>query len=232
MNIYEIIYAVREGLKEYTDDTRYVNDYLMYLVKIKRAAYIRREYSVIQRLIDNEITQTICMPLELIENDSECPDCGFSVDDCEVVRTINKLPYTVEISNRNLITRIAPIGVMKNKFELITRERAIYAGEGEYEKNTVYVFPHSNGHLYLKSKKNFYKSLEAISVTAVLEDPVEATSFKGCGGPDSPCYTLDKDRYPIKNWMVDIIIKEIIAELINLKRVPEDKENDSKAAVQ
>lgn len=225
----EIIYAIREGLKEYVDDTRYTDSYLLYLVNLKRSTYIKREYNIIQKSVDEDvmqIAQNLCMPLELVSG-SECPECGFDTDDCEVVRTVDKLPFTIEIKNRNLIHRIAPIGVFKTKFEYVTRERAIYAGEGTYEKNTVYAFYHPNGHIYLKSKQNFYKSLDAISVTAIFEDPNSISKFKGCGSPDSPCYSIDKDRYPIKSWMTSIIINEIIQELTRMKNLPEDEQNNS-----
>lgn len=226
MNLYEIIYAIREGLKEYTDDTKYTDDYLMYLVRLKRASYIRREYSVLNRIVDQDISQTFCMALELV-SDTECPECEFDIDDCEVVRTAQKLPYPIELHNKSMIMRVAPIGVLKSKFDFVSRERAIFAGEGEFEKNAVFAFLHSNGHIYLKSKKSFYKSLDAITVTAVLENPEEVTLFKGCGGPNTPCYTLDKDRYPVKNWMIDLIIKEIINELARMKSLPEDNLNNS-----
>ena len=226
MNVFEIVYAIREGLKEYTDDTKYTDDYLLYLVRLKRGFFLRREYNNIQKIVDQEISQTICMALELV-SDSECPDCGFEVDDCEVVRTIKKLPDTIELSNKNIILRVAPIGVMKNKFELITRERSVFAGEGTYEKNNVYAFYHSNGHIYLKSKKNFYKSLDAISVTAVFENPFDVNDFK-CGPNNSTvCYDPENDKYPIKAWMTDIVIKEIISDLAKTKNIPEDTQNNS-----
>lgn len=226
MNLYEIVYAIREGLKEYTDDTKYTDDYLMYLVRLKRASFIRREYSVLNRIIDQDIAQTICMPLELV-SDSECPECNFDTDDCEVVRTKDVLPYTIELHNRSLLIRVAPIGVFKHRFELVSRERIVYAGDGAFEQNAVFAFLHSNGHIYLKSKKSFFKSLDAISATGVFEDPLSLSRFKGCGSPDSPCYKADTDKYPIKTWMVDLIISEIINELSRLKQIPEDTLNNS-----
>jgi len=225
MNIFELIYGIREILKEFTDDTKYTNSYLEYLVRLKRSAYIRREYSVIQRIIDMEVAQTICMPLELVP-DSECPECGFDTDDCEVVRTVDKLPNTIEVTNKNLILRVAPIGVTKRPFEFISQQRAIYAGEGDYEINAVYAFYHPNGHIYLKSKKNFYKSLDAISVTAVFDNPRDVEQFK-CGADGSNCYNPEIDSYPLKAWMADIIMNEVAQPLLRTKNVEEDTKNNS-----
>lgn len=224
MNIYEIIYAIKEAIKEYTDDTKYTDDYLVYLVRLKRGFFLRREYNVAQRIVDQEISQTICMPLNLVE-DTECPECWFDTDDCEVVRTIDPLPNTLELTNKNLILRVAPIGVMKRKFDLVSREKAVYAGEGNYEKNTIFAFYHSNGHIYLKSKTDFYKSMDAISVTAVFDNPMDAEKFK-CGG-DTACWDSTIDSYPIKEWMTDLIIKEIIRDIILTKSIPEDETNNA-----
>jgi DNA-directed RNA polymerase subunit K/omega len=53
----EIIFAIREKLKEYVDDTRYTNRYLLKLVDLKRAVLIRQQYNQIQRSIDNQLEQ-------------------------------------------------------------------------------------------------------------------------------------------------------------------------------
>jgi len=224
MTATEIIYAIREKLKAYTDDTKYTDAYLFFLINLKRALYIRREYNQLQRVIDPEVTQTICMELEEA-GESICPECYSGCVDCTVIRTVKKLPNVIELHNRNTITKIGSTGVFSRPINIVTMDRMPYVGEGKYESNAVFVALHSNGHLYLKSKSNIFRSLEFISVTALLENPDNAMEYQ-C--PNGECYSPGESRYPVEAWMVDIIINEITSELANLKQIPEDDTNNAK----
>lgn len=226
MKTEEIIYAIREGLKEYTDDSKYTDDYIMYLVRLKRTSLIRREYSNLQRTIDSETLQTICMKLEEV-SESDCPECEEFASDCTIVRTIDKVPFTIELHNRSSITRVAFTQKMGKRINLVSRERIVYSGEGTFENNQVFAFLHDDGHIYLKSKDKMFRSQETISVTALLDNPDEAVFFTGCNGSSNPCYDVLQSRYPLKGWMADLIITMVIAELAQLKQLPEDKQNNS-----
>lgn len=226
MNVQNIIYAIREGLKEYTDDSRYTDDYIMYLVRLKRAALIRREYSNLQRTIDQEVLQTICMELEEVP-DSDCPECLSDCSDCKILRTLYKMPLTIELHNRSSITRVAFIQKTSSKINFVSRDKIIYAGEGPFEKRAVFAYLDNDGHIYLKSKVSSYRTKENISVTALLDDPDDAASFTGCNGNVNSCYDVLTSRYPIKSWMTETIIKSIISELANLKSLPADTVNNA-----
>lgn len=225
MTANEIIYAIREKLKAYTDDSRYTNSYLMFLVNLKRGLYIRREYNQLQRTIDNEVLQQICMNIQEVDY-SECPECEeFISDGCTLLRTDKPLPRTVELHNRNKITRIGPIGTFDRPFSLVSRNRMVYSGEGKYEERTVFATVHSNGYIYMKSKSSSANGIERISVTALFEDPDDVKDFE-CSG--NKCYNPETDQYPVKSWMVDVIITDIVSELAKLKQIPEDELNNAK----
>lgn len=224
MTATEIIYAIREKLKAYTDDTKYTDAYLFFLINLKRALYIRREYNQLQRVIDPEVTQTICMELEEA-GESICPECYSGCEVCTVIRTVKKLPNVIELHNRNTITKIGSTGIFSRPINIVTMDRMPYAGEGKYENNFIFASLHSNGHIYFKSKSSTYRTLGYIDVTALFENPDDAMQFKCPGGG---CYSPDESRYPVEAWMVDVIINEITGELANLKQIPEDDTNDAK----
>jgi hypothetical protein len=221
----ELIYAIREKLKAYTDDTRYTDDWIMYLIRLKRAVLIRREYNQLQRVIDSEVLQTICIPLNTIDP-SDCPECyTLSTPECFITRTALKIPASIELHNRSSIVSVAPVGKFDRPFSLISKQRMIYAGESKYEHNTVFATLSTDKHIYLKSKNEFYKSLEAVAVTMLMDNPDDATIYQ-CSG--MACYDVKQDDYPLKAWMADVIIQEIVKELANLKQIPEDDTNDAK----
>jgi hypothetical protein len=224
MTATEIIYAIREKLKAYTDDTRYTDSYLYYLINLKRSVFIRREYNQLQKTIDIEVLQTICMELEEAD-ESVCPECYTGCEDCTIIRTVKKLPNVIELHNRNTITKIGSTGVFSRPINFITIDRIPYVGEDKYEANAIFGALHSNGHLYFKSKSSTYRTLEYVDVTALFENPDDVAEFK-CNGND--CFDKEASRYPAESWMVDIIISEIVRELANLKQIPEDNTNDAK----
>jgi hypothetical protein len=225
MTATEIIYAVREKLKAYTDDARYTDSYLMYLVNLKRAVYIRREYNQLQRTFDSDILQSFCMELEEVDS-SVCPECA-TCEDCTVIRTVLPVPNTIELHSRASIIRISPVGVYDKPFSLISMGRMPYAGEGKYENKYVFAALHPNGHMYFKSSSSSYRGLQYVSVTALIENPDDLADFE-CNGAN--CYNPDKDEYPAEAWMVDTMITDIVKELANLKQIPEDLTNDAKEA--
>jgi hypothetical protein len=225
MKTNELIYAIREKLKAYTDDTRYTDDWLLYLIRLKRAVFLRREYNQLQRTIDPEVLQTICMPLTNVD-ESECPDCySISSPECFITRTVDKLPASIELHNRNTVVKIAPVGRFDKPFSIVNKSNFVYAGESRYERNIVFATVDTGGYIYLKSKNPFYKTLEAITVTLLFDNPEDANAFE-CNGV--ACYDNSNDEYPIKGWMADIVITEIVNELANLKQIPTDTTNNAK----
>lgn len=227
MNLLEIIYAIREKLKAYTDDTRYTDDFLYFEFKNTTNTLIRQEYNQLQRTIDSEMLKTICLELEQVDA-SECPECTIS-EDCEVVRTVKKLPKYIELHNRNSITRVAPIGVMNRPINFTSRNRVTYIGEESYEKNQIYAFKHDNGHMYLKSKNPFFNTLEYITVTGLPEDPLQLKEYS-CDSSGTICFS-ENEKYPINSWMANTAIDMIVSKLANLKQIPEDRTNDAKENV-
>lgn len=223
MLLKEIIYRIREQIKEGFDDSKVTDDYLANLFNTKRAFFIRREYNQIQRSIDNDVKQTIVMGLE--DAEAEDCDCGFAD---EVLRTIQRVPHTIELHNANLITRIASPDHLAAPFSFISVDRAPFAGKNTFTKHHIFTYLHSNGHIYLfrRDKKEDFRSLEYISVTGVFDNPIDIVSFID---PITlqPYFNYETDNYPVKQWMVDFVIQEIVRELNGLKAVPEDMDNNA-----
>lgn len=225
MTATEIIYAIREKLKAYTDDSRYTDSYLMFLINLKRSSYIRREYNQLQRTFDSEVLQTVCMQLEEVDM-SVCPECkDLASTNCVVIRTIKKVPKTIELHSRNTLIKVSPVGVFDKNFSIVSLQKMPYAGEGKYEQKFVFATLHPNGHIYFKSQQSAYKSLDFVNIIGLFENPDDVADFD-CGG--TPCYDYDQNEYPIEGWMVDIVITEIVTQLANLKAIPEDLDNDTK----
>ena len=225
MIINEIIYAIREKLKSYTDDTRYTDDYLLYLINLKRSTFLRREYNRPNVTFDEQILQTICLEMELVDS-SECPEC-FINNRCDILRTVKKLPELIDLHSRSVITRVAPIGVTSQPMSIVGRRKFQYVGEDVYQKNTIYGMLHDNKHFYFKSANKFIRTFEWVSFTVLAENPMELSEYS-CDSGGTVCYNPDLDKYPVKGHIADVIIATIVEELAGLKQIPEDVINNAK----
>lgn len=222
MLLKEIIYLIRTKLKENFDDSKVTDDYLATLLNNKRAYYIRREYNQIQRSIDNDVKQTFVLELEEVEAE----DCDCGIADL-ILRTKEPIPDTIELHNQNLITRVASPDQLARPFSLVSHERAVYSGTNTYTSKYIFSFLHSNGHLYVfkRNQDNEYKSLEFVSITGVFDNPLDINFTDPIS--NAKYFDYEKDNYPIKQWMIEFVVKEVVEELAGLKQLPPDNVNNA-----
>lgn len=224
MIVDKLIYDVREALKEYSDDSELSDSYILYLYDIKRAKYLRQDINNSQRTIDISVVQTLCLELEEV-NVNEC-----SVDlGCEtIIRTKRAIPTPLQLHTKSALTRVAPADRVSRPFNLINRDKAVYASGAPFP-NAVYAFLHNDDHIYLTSGGSALKLLECINVTGVFENPLDLIEYQNCCSCDIPdsCFDIETTDYPIQPHYIDVIKNEIVSELAKLKVIKEDKTNDA-----
>ena len=225
MTANKLIFDIKEAIKEYSDDSEIDGRYILYLYGIKRAKYIRRELNSMQRAVDVNVQQTICLEMELTTAE-EC-NIGFSCK--SLLKSKKEIPDTISLHTKNAIIRVAPSDKLSKPFDFTTREKVIYSKNSSFP-NSIYSFLHDDNHIYLVSESESLKLLECISVTGIFEDPLELEKYSnccGCTATESPCFDYNTIDYPIPTHLIDIIREEIILDLLRSKKIIEDKDNDS-----
>ena len=226
MKVNELIYDVREAIKEYTDDGEIDDRYIIYLYNIKRVKYLRQDLNSFQKTIDNSILQSLCIGLEEVSGN----ECSIPYDCSRIMRTKQKIPTTIELHTKTGITKVKPTTRLAIPFSFITKDKAAFL-EGATFQNELYSFLDNDEYIYVISPgDNAYKLLTCITITGIFEDPLELGEYSNCCDctPDeSPCFDELESEYPLQPHYIDIIRKEIIAELIAVKQVPEDRTNNS-----
>lgn len=224
MTVDKLIYDVREALKEFSDDSELSNRYITYLYDIKRAKYIRQDINNSRRSIDISIKQDLCLELEEVNVN----ECGINIGCERIIRTKRPIPSPLQLHDKTALTRIASTDRIARPFNFITREKAVYALDSPYP-NSVYAFLHHDDHIYIVSNSPNINLLECINVTGVFEHPLDLQNYNNCCGCTTPlpCFNLETSDYPIQPHYIDIIKREIVAELAQEKSIPEDKINDS-----
>jgi len=220
--IEEIIYDVREGIKEYSDDSEFSNEYILYLYNIKRAKYLKQRLDRLGRKFDNRVLQTLC--LELHEVDSNI--CGIETCD-KILSTKKVVPDFLQLSDKDAIERISPSDQLSKKFNTIPREKAAYYLDSNFSSK-IKCYLHDDGHIYLLSSEPIFTN--CISITGVFENPLDLKNYKNCCGCEDSlsCYDEMTTNYPLSPDLIDIIRLEIINELTSRKDPRlQDKNNDS-----
>lgn len=225
MQLSKIIYDIREATKEYIDDTEVDDRYLIHLLNIKRSKYLRQELNNMQRTTDSNTIQTLAVKLE----QASAQECNLDLSCDTILRTCKKLPDPLQLHTKTGIIRVASIDRLSKPFNFVTREKAIYAPDSPFP-NSIYTFLHDDGYLYVFSNNSSINLLECVSITGIWEDPTALSNFTTCcecnEKEDTSCFNIDSD-YPIQPHLIDVIRQEIILEILRMKQIPEDKENNS-----
>lgn len=216
---YDLIEIVRPNL---SDDDNIDKRQLFFWIDNQRALWLRNELNK-NRTIDDNIVQDLgCVELELADK----ADCCDIEDGCKILRTNQLIPNTIELHNKTGITRIAPIDKLTVPFTHVAYDRAIWSGNGKYNKNHVFAFL-LNNRIYIKSNdQEIAKYLTHINVRGVFETPSEAARFNHCSG--EACYTSNS-KYPINRWMLDYMKDAILkVNFASMFKFPTDNTNNAK----
>lgn len=223
--ISQLIYSVREGISQHTDDSNISDRYILYLFNLKRSKYLRNDLNNFQKTIDLSILQTLCLELEEVNSN----ECNLSYDCGTIMRTKQKLPQPIELHLKPAIVTIKPTNRIAVPFNFVNKERAIWSKYSSFESG-IYAFLDNDNYIYLVSESTAVKLIECISVTAIFEDPLALRDYKTCCGCEIPkaCYDDLTTQYPLQAHHVDNIREEIIRSLLRqLLQVPEDENNNA-----
>jgi hypothetical protein len=217
----ELVYSIREAIRQDVDDSDIDNREILFEINIQRALYYTNEFNKNNRSFDEDVTQAICMKLEVADKS----DCGCQLSGCTVMRTVKPLPPTLKLHTSNAIVRVTGIDAFSKNMSFVPFSRILYVGDGKFDQDHVYVTQHANGHLYLKSSNNLVKLMEYIYVVAVFENPLDAADFTDCN-TEASCYSADS-QYPMKANVLAYIKDLIVNRFTRKLSVPEDKANNA-----
>ena len=221
--INQIIYDVREGVSQTTDDSEISDRYILYLFNILRSKYLRNDLNNLQKSIDLSILQKLCLELEEVSIN----ECNLDFDCETIIRTKKPLPKLLELNLKSALISVKPTNRLSIGFNFITKERAVNF-KNSPNKNSIHAFLDSDNRIYLVSENDALKLIECITVVGIFEDPLELRNFNNCCGCNepSPCFT-DEDEYPIQAHHIDNIREELIPKLIRKLQINPDKDNNS-----
>lgn len=220
MTLREIIYDILENLNVYSDDTKFSEEHIAFMVNNKRNLLLRQYMSNLKKVVPKEAIQVICVPLEIDEN---------CFENIEVLKSINKLPSTLDNTGRsNIIDAYVGSRFIKN-INIIEYDRLPYLQGDKYNKLQTYVMIDPHFHLVVYNSAGNHLMLESIEVTGVFENPEEAYNMN-CNPDEDVCDFLDA-TYPIESSLIDPLKNQIVRELLLKHQIDKDEINDGEDTV-
>lgn len=209
---------VLDELKMVADDNFFTTDHALFLLRLHRAAFLKRSYTAIGKEPPEAYYQELCMPLELTDR---TPGLGCRG---RMPRTVSPLPRVLPVGLPELY---AP-GYWDGHMALVSRQRMRHVGHDRYRRSVIYGAVAPDGRLYLAGADPAMLHLREARLSAIFEDPAEADAW-ACGG-GAPCDPLDA---PLRaeEAHVPLIIQSVVRELSMAAYRPQDPANDSADAL-
>ena len=216
----QLVFDILGKVKPYlSDNTDISYREVAFDIAMQRALWIRNELNKNRTIDVDLITDLGCVEMSPVDP-AEC--CDISTG-CKVMRTVKKIPSSIELHNDDAITRIGPVNKTLKKFSKTTAEASKFVGNGKYTTKEIYAYK-DNGYIYLVSKSDKAKFIEHINIKLVLENPADAAEFTNCDSGGS-CFSSD-DEYPMKAWMYTYIVGQVVSVYAQKYNLPADILND------
>lgn len=219
----QIAYGLFEIVRKYlSDDSEISLDQIKDWIHDTRAMLLEQKFNKNPRVIDDVYTQSIG-PLKIESVDSSAftsiPSGRY------MFRTVKEIPPTIDRKNyQGTFTRIGPADKFAVKYNLVTYDRALYSGNGRFNKDTIFCFLRDNKIYLISNSGAYHKAVQYIDVEGVFQNPAQVAIFLDSSG-DS--LNFDTSAYPVNRSMRRDIENIIIKEKLGIKaQAPSDKTND------
>lgn len=205
MDITKIIFAIKEYLKDYSDDFKYPDLYIKQLIDNKRVALIKEKMKQSTSIPNHEWYSNINIELELVNRPLEQ----------SLLRSKIQIPKIINTAFTGLLVdSVSPIDQIGRPFRFTTRKIASYYQYENFIRPMSYI--DYDNYLYIVSEDVAFKRLESVTLRACFEDPEELSDLIN---------DIDKN-YPLSYGDADFIYKDVLNILLNGVILPEDKLND------
>lgn len=218
----EMIYSVKELLKDHTDDSLLSEDFILFQIKAYRSMFLRQLYSDRAKELDADATQTFCVDTKTVDPGT----CGITTG-CHILRSVEKIPSLLSIKGRSTLTRVGPPIIGIPAYEVVDAAGINACMNDPYSGTTAFLM---DNYLYLVGKDPATKLIKCISVTGIFSNPdalAELGNCDSCGKEvKEPCYT-DDANFPVPEHMVPMLIKATVEDYVRTEKLADRRDIDN-----
>lgn len=213
MTYRELVYMALDALKIHSDDSKFTEDHVIFLLNKYRAYALHQKYSKTLEGVNNRNYQTIQVSIKYLESNR--------LEGEYYARSDKSIP--------NILTITLP-EVWRDEFRneecvYTTDKRLKYTGNNRFLKKTIYCSVSNENKLWIKSTNVDVKTISYVFLYAVFSDPIEAYNFV-----TSTEDILDLD-FPLEDVLVPSVLELVLKDLTNGIYKPSDTTNDAQDAL-
>jgi len=214
MNKSKLIYEVREAIRAYSNDAKTTNEYILHVIDVTRAKYIRQHQT--RNIGEDKVgfTQTLFLDLERVDK-SYTPIAPYLINE-NILRTVKALPRIIGKSILKNI-EVRPIDRISTEIEFMDKARAMFISGAE--PGFIYSFLDDDMHLYFVGKDNLHEFLQRAAVTAILEVPTDIVATNEL--------TEELEDYPLPEHLWSLMKPEVLEAMGRTLQIPIDDKDDN-----
>jgi hypothetical protein len=220
---YGLLEEVRANVSDDTNiDLRQIKD----MIHNVRSVILKQKFDKNLRVIDDVFTQ----PLGALEIESVDSSLHSTITSGRYMfRTVKELPPTIERRNyEGTITRVGPADQLATSYNLVSYERALYSGNGRFNKDMIFAFLKDNKIYLISNSGAYHKAVQFIDVRGVFQNPEQVARFSDVSGSS---LTFSDEAYPISRNIRSTIEDMLRQKLGITAQAPSDKVNDGEENV-
>jgi hypothetical protein len=216
MTYRELVYMALDALKIHSDDSKFTEDHVIFLLNKYRAYALQQKYSKTLEGVNNSNYQVININLikEVIDTPPEEYGGVFK-------KSTHKIPGIIKIT----LPEVYDEREWRQEYVFTSSDRLTYVGHNRFLKNIKYCAIDKDGYLELKSSKEYIQGIAAVSMSAIFEDPNDAYDFN-----EDTTDILDR-VFPLEAALVPSVLELVLKDLTNGIYKPTDTTNDAQDAL-
>lgn len=223
MTIGKHISAIRNLIKQYSDDSSYEDEFLYVLLNNANATWLKRKLENNEKINDWN-WPSYCVELEAgLSHDCSCVPTG-----CTVLKTKYKIPKPLLARNRQLLK----VYTFDGKEIIPTTEEKLRASKYDEIKSNVLQYSVYNQKIVIWNGDATRIIPRAIVVKSLSIDPTEWATVEMCspdtGQPSgSYCFDMDNSEYPMDEEYATLVYDTVLKQLGFSLQIREDRTNNA-----
>lgn len=218
----ELIFNIKELLKEHTDDSLIIDEQVLFQIKSFRALFIRQLYSDRAKEFDQSATQSFCMDMEKVDAGL----CGVNTN-CYVLRSTKKIPDLLSIKGRSTLISVGPPIIGMEPHELVDYTEVNSCMDDPYSSTAAFV---QDGYIYIVGKEPSFILIKCVNVTGIFDDPDLLEEFElceTCGTTStSSCYD-EEASFPVPGHLIPLITEEVMKGYLRTEKLEDHRDVDN-----
>ena len=230
MTYRELVYMTLDALKIHSDDAKFTEDHVIFLLNKYRAYALHQKYSKTLEGVNNRNYQSINIECKtgdvtflqdisggmILRSDKEIPSIiNISLPEVQVETTV------VEGEGENTTTYKGNESIV-----FTTEDRIRYTGFNRFLKKVIYCCIDKNNIFILKCADNTrINSINKVQLSAIFSDPISVFDFN-----ESNSDILDEE-FPLEDVLVPSVLELVLKDLTNGIYKPTDTTNDAQDAL-